>query len=172
MDLFLDAHDRAAELSVVNGTWDWLADEPEAAAVRPWLEAAVIGRLPREQRADALANVRLRTKTWPIAIGRPILPRDNLLVAAWLRHQGLDGRLAALVRNAVVALRNAATEELTRGAALLVGGAAEMSEAIGRLATDPGLRAELSLAGRRSAVRYSWDASARAHERAYTLACR
>jgi len=102
----LDAHDRAAELSVVNGTWDWLADEPEAAPAHPWLEAAVIGQLPREQRADALASVRLKTRTWPIAIGRPILPRDNLLVASWLRHQGLDARLAALVRNAVVALRD------------------------------------------------------------------
>jgi hypothetical protein len=102
----LEAHERAAEIAVVNGTWDWLADEADAAAVHPWLEAAVIGQLPREQRADALKNVRLKTRTWPIAIGRPILPRDNLLVAAWLRHQGLDIRLAAVVRNAVLALRN------------------------------------------------------------------
>jgi hypothetical protein len=102
----LEARDRAAELSVVNGTWDWLADEPDAAAMRPWLEAAAIGQLPREQRADALAHVKLKTRTWPIAIGRPILPRDNLLVAAWLRHQGVDARLAAVVRDAVVALRN------------------------------------------------------------------
>ncbi len=102
----LEAHDRAAELAVVNGTWDWLADETDAASVHPWLEAAVIGQLPREQRADALKNVKLKTRTWPIAIGRPILPRDNLLVAAWLRHQGVDVRLAALVRKAVQALRN------------------------------------------------------------------
>ena len=54
----LDAHDRAAELAVVNGTWDWLADEDDAAAVHPWLEAAVIGQLPREQRADALKSVK------------------------------------------------------------------------------------------------------------------
>jgi len=101
----LAAHDRAAELAVVNGTWDWLADEAEAAAIHPWLEAAVIGHLPREQRTDALAGVRLTIATWPIAIGRPILPRDNLLVAAWLRHQGIDTRLAALVRNGLVALK-------------------------------------------------------------------
>lgn len=102
----LDAHDRATELAIVNGTWDWLADEAEAAPVHPWLEAAVVGQLPREQRAEALAGTRLRIKTWPIAIGRPILPRDNLLVAAWLRHQGLDARLAVLIRNAVLAVRN------------------------------------------------------------------
>jgi hypothetical protein len=102
----LGADDRAAELAVLDGRWEWLADEPDAAAIHPWLEAAGIGRLPREQRADALANVRLRTTTWPIALGRPVLPRDNLLVAAWLRHQGVDGRLAGLVRDAVVALRN------------------------------------------------------------------
>ncbi len=102
----LESHDRAAELAVVNGTWDWLAEEPEAATIHPWLEAAVIGQLPREQRAEALASAHLKIETWPMAIGRPILPRDNLLVAAWLRHQGIDARLAALVRNAVVALRN------------------------------------------------------------------
>jgi hypothetical protein len=102
----LAAGDRAAELAVLDGRWDWLADEPDAAALHPWLEAADIGRLPREQRADALASVRLRPATWPIALGRPVLPRDNLLVAAWLRHQGVDGRLAAVVRDAVVALRN------------------------------------------------------------------
>jgi len=102
----LTAHDRAAELSIVNGTWDWLADEADAAAAHPWLETAVIGQLPREQRTDALAGVRLRIATWPIAIGRPILPRDNLLVAAWLRHQGIDRRLAAVVRNGLTGLRN------------------------------------------------------------------
>ncbi len=87
-------------------SWDWLAGEPEAAAIHPWLEAAVIGQLPLEQRVEALASARLEIGTWPIAIGRPILPRDNLLVAAWLRHQGIDSRLAALVRNGVAALRN------------------------------------------------------------------
>jgi hypothetical protein len=102
----LEGHDRAAELAVVNGIWDWLAGEPEAAPVHPWLEAAVIGQLPRPQRAEALASARLKIGTWPIVIGRPILPRDNLLVAAWLRHQGIDSRLAALVRNAVAAMRN------------------------------------------------------------------
>lgn len=101
----LEAHDRGAELAVVNGTWDWLAEEPEAETVHPWLEAAVIGQLPREQRADALAGVQLEIRTWPVAIGRPILPRDNLLVAAWLRHQGIDARLAAIVRTGVAALR-------------------------------------------------------------------
>lgn len=102
----LVAHDRSAELSVVNGTWDWLADEPDAAPVHPWLEAALVGHLPREQRADALAATRLRIATWPIAIGRPILPRDNRVVAAWLRHQGIDARLAAVVRNGLSGLRN------------------------------------------------------------------
>lgn len=85
---------------------------------------------------------------------------------------GLTVLEALALGTPVVAVRNAATEELTRGAALLVAGAAEMSEAIGRLAADPGLRQELSRAGRRSAARFGWDASARAHERAYTLASR
>jgi hypothetical protein len=101
----LKGHDRAAELSVVNGVWDWLADEPAAAPVHPWLEAALIGHLPREQRAEALAGVHLKVVTGPGGLGRPILPRDNLLVAAWLRHQGIDSRLAAIVRNGLAPLR-------------------------------------------------------------------
>lgn len=102
----LRAHDRAAEIAVINGTWDWLADEEQAAPVHPWLEAALVGHLPREQRADALPGTRLRIATWPIAIGRPILPRDNHLVASWLRHQGIDARLAAVVRTALTSLHS------------------------------------------------------------------
>ena len=72
----------------------------------------------------------------------------------------------------VVAVRNAASEGLASSAALLVDGAAEMAKEIARLASDPGLREDLSRRGRQSAARFSWDASAQAHERAYTLASR
>lgn len=90
------------------------------------------------------------------------------------RHEGFGLTVleALTLGTPVVALRNPATEELARGTALLVEGVAELSEAIGRLAADAGLRDELSLAGRRNAARFSWEASARAHERAYTLASR
>jgi len=83
---------------------------------------------------------------------------------------GLTVLEAMALGTPVVAVRNAATEELAGSAALLVTGAAEMAEAMGRLASDAGLREELSRGGRESAARFSWDASARAHERAYTLA--
>jgi glycosyltransferase involved in cell wall biosynthesis len=72
----------------------------------------------------------------------------------------------------VVALRNAATEGLGGAAALLVDDAAQMATQIARLASDPGLRDELSGRGRQSAAGFSWAASARVHERAYTLASR
>ena len=72
----------------------------------------------------------------------------------------------------VVALRNAATEDIGAQAALLVDDADQMAAQIGRLASDPVLREELSERGRQSAARFTWDASARAHERAYTLASR
>jgi len=85
---------------------------------------------------------------------------------------GLTVLEALALGTPVVAVRNAATEELAGAAALLVTGAAQMAEAIGRLAADADLREELSREGRRSAARFSWDGSARAHEQAYTLATR
>jgi len=85
---------------------------------------------------------------------------------------GLTVLEALALGTPVVAVRNEATEELAGAAALLVAGAAELAEAIGRVCTDASLRAELSRRGRESAARFSWDASAQAHERAYTLACR
>ncbi|KAA1417121.1 hypothetical protein F0U44_18305 [Nocardioides humilatus] len=100
----LAAGDRAAEFSVVQGTWDERREDPSAAALHPWLDAAGVGRLPREQRAEALATRSLRATTWAVAIGRPVLPRDALLVAAWLRHQGIDASLAAVIRRAVSAM--------------------------------------------------------------------
>jgi hypothetical protein len=101
----LDAGDRTAELAVVHGTWDWLRDEPDATAAHPWLDAAVVGRLPREQRTEALTTRSLAPGTWSVAIGRPVLPRDVGLVTAWLEHQGIDASLAAVIRRAVLAMR-------------------------------------------------------------------
>ena len=71
----------------------------------------------------------------------------------------------------VIAQRTPATAEVGGEAALLVeeGG---LAEAMARVASDADLRAELALRGRTRAARFSWSASAQAHERAYTLACR
>jgi len=85
---------------------------------------------------------------------------------------GLTVLEALALGTPVVAVRNEATEELAGRAALLVAGAPEMAVAMGRVSRDPALRAELSRGGRESAARFSWDRSAQAHERAYTLACR
>jgi glycosyltransferase involved in cell wall biosynthesis len=85
---------------------------------------------------------------------------------------GLTVLEALALGTPVVAVRNAATQEVAGDAALLVTGAREMAEAIERLSSDAALREELSRAGRRRAARFSWDASARAHEGAYTLASR
>lgn len=83
---------------------------------------------------------------------------------------GLTVLEALALGTPVIALRNAATEELAGRAGVLVDGAAEMAQAIERVAGDPGWRAGLARAGRESAARYGWEQSARAHERAYTLA--
>ena len=71
----------------------------------------------------------------------------------------------------VIARRAPGTSEVGGEAVLLVGEGG-LAEAIGRVASDRGLREELSRRGRERAERFSWSASAQAHERAYTLACR
>ena len=50
------------------------------------------------------------------------------------------------------------------------GDQAGFAAAIGELAGQPALRRELAARGRRQASRFSWDASARAHVEAYSLA--
>jgi glycosyltransferase involved in cell wall biosynthesis len=69
----------------------------------------------------------------------------------------------------VVAVRTPATEELCGHAALLVE-PSELSSGLRRVASDPTLRAELASRGRERAECFSWEQSARLHERAYTLA--
>lgn len=71
----------------------------------------------------------------------------------------------------VIARRSPATAEVGGEAALLVE-EHELAGAIGRVASDPALREDLTRRGRERAARFDWDASAQAHERAYTLACR
>jgi glycosyltransferase involved in cell wall biosynthesis len=85
---------------------------------------------------------------------------------------GLTVLEALALGTPVGAVRNEATKELGGGAALLVTDMGEMAEALGRVSGDSALRAELSRRGRESAARFSWESSAQAHERAYTLACR
>lgn len=85
---------------------------------------------------------------------------------------GLTVLEALALGTPVVAVRNAGTEALAGPAALLVADAPEMAEAMARLASSAGLREELSRGGRQRAAQFSWEASARAHERAYTLALR
>jgi glycosyltransferase involved in cell wall biosynthesis len=69
----------------------------------------------------------------------------------------------------VIATRNAAIEELTNGAALIV----ELDGLAGamlRIERDAALREQLATAGRERAAAFSWQRSARAHIEAYTLA--
>ena len=69
----------------------------------------------------------------------------------------------------VVAVRNPGVAEVCGQAALLVE-AEDLAAAMGRVGSDAGLRERLSVAGRERAASFSWEKSARLHERAYTLA--
>jgi glycosyltransferase involved in cell wall biosynthesis len=70
----------------------------------------------------------------------------------------------------VIAVRNAAIEELTDGAALIVEEPAGLADAMLRIEHDPALRERLSAAGLERAAAFTWQRSARAHIEAYTLA--
>jgi glycosyltransferase involved in cell wall biosynthesis len=70
----------------------------------------------------------------------------------------------------VVAVRNAAIEELTGGAALIVEAPADLADAMFRIEHEAGLRDRLSAAGLERAAAFTWQRSARAHIEAYTLA--
>ena len=69
----------------------------------------------------------------------------------------------------VLAVRNPGTEEVCGDAALLVG-PGELVSGLVRVTSDAALREDLAARGRRRADDFSWAASARRHEHAYTLA--
>jgi alpha-1,3-rhamnosyl/mannosyltransferase len=69
----------------------------------------------------------------------------------------------------VVAVASEGAREVCGDAALLVE-AEDLAGAIGRVAEDADLRADLSRRGPRRASGFTWEASARAHLAAYTLA--
>ena len=69
----------------------------------------------------------------------------------------------------VIAVRNAAIEEVAGDAALLTE-TAGLAGAMLRVDADATLRRQLAAAGRERAAAFSWQRSARAHKTAYTLA--
>ena len=74
----------------------------------------------------------------------------------------------------VVAVRNAAVEEVCGDAPLYVDGTepGQLEQAVRRLHEDPTLRAEVAARGRTQAARYSWDRCAEEHVAAYEQAAR
>jgi glycosyltransferase involved in cell wall biosynthesis len=95
--------------------------------------------------------------------------------AAALVHASRDEGFGLTVLEAmaagtpVIAVRNAAIEELA-GAAALVVDEVDLGDAMRRVSGDPHLREALSAAGRERAAAFSWKRSATAHIEAYTLA--
>jgi len=82
---------------------------------------------------------------------------------------GLTPLEAMAVGLPVLAVRNAGTEEVCDGAALLVEPNG-LAGGLRRIASDDELRADLARRGRQRAGDFSWDATAQAHERAYSVA--
>jgi alpha-1,3-rhamnosyl/mannosyltransferase len=112
--------------------------------------------------------------------GRPAPARDELVGllrgARALVHPSLHEGFGLTLLEAmalgvpVVAVASDGAREVCGDAALLVA-PDELGPAVARVAGDADLRADLSARGRERAGGFSWAASARAHERAYTLAC-
>jgi glycosyltransferase involved in cell wall biosynthesis len=107
---------------------------------------------------------------------RPDAPRLRELLsgAAALVHPSADEGFGLTLAEAmasgvaVLAVRNPGTQELCGPAALLVEPDA-LTDGLGRLHDDGGLRDELARKGRERARRLSWDESARLHEEAYAM---
>lgn len=161
----------------------YVGDAQERKNVGLLLEAYALYRRAEPEPAElVLAGEAAGHAGEPGVRGVPRPSREDLLAlhgaAIALVHPsahegfGLTVLEALALGTPVVAVRNEATQELAGRAALLVAGAPEMAVAMGRVSHDRALRTELSRCGRESAVRFSWDRSAQAHERAYTLACR
>jgi glycosyltransferase involved in cell wall biosynthesis len=82
---------------------------------------------------------------------------------------GLTVLEAMSVGTPVIAARNAAIEELAGEAALIVDDWA-LAEAMQRVERDDDLQQTMGAAGRHRAASFSWQRSAKAHVKAYTLA--
>jgi glycosyltransferase involved in cell wall biosynthesis len=82
---------------------------------------------------------------------------------------GLTVLEAMSVGTPVIAARNAAIEELAGDAALIVDDY-ELAEAMQRVERDAPLQQMMGAAGRHRAAAFSWQRSANAHIKAYTLA--
>jgi glycosyltransferase involved in cell wall biosynthesis len=126
-------------------------------------------------RADAAGWSGRRALVLGVADPDPVALADLHSRAVALVHPSYDEGFGLTVLEAmsvgtpVVAVRNAAIEELARDAALIVEGS-ELTDAMQRLERDEELRRTLASAGRRRAGEFSWRRSARAHIEAYTLA--
>ena len=82
---------------------------------------------------------------------------------------GLTVLEAMSVGTPVIAVRNAAIEELAGDAAVLTDDR-DLADAMLRLERDERLQEKLTAAGRERAAAFSWQRSAKAHVEAYTLA--
>jgi glycosyltransferase involved in cell wall biosynthesis len=129
------------------------ADASGTAAASGTPDASVIGIASPD--AAALADLHARA----IALVHP--SRDEGF--------GLTVLEAMAVGTPVIAVRNAAVEELAGEAALIVDGD-ELATAMQRLERDERLQQTLGTAGRHRAAAFSWQRSAKAHNKAYTLA--
>ena len=160
----------------------YVGDAQERKRVPALLAAYASYRSEAERPVDlVLAGIAASEAGAPGVRGVAAPSRDELL--------GLYGSAIALVHPAahegfglpvleamaagipVIARRAPGTSEVAGEAALLVS-EGELAQAIRRVTSDPALREELSRRGCERARQFSWDASAQAHERAYTLACR
>ena len=128
------------------------------------------------------AAARGRRARRPRGVSEPCRDRDPATLADLharaiaLVHPSRDEGFGLTVLEAmatgtpVIAVRNAAIEELAGDAALIVDEPA-LAEAMQRIERDPApARRRWAQAGRRRAAEFSWQRSARAHIEAYTLA--
>ncbi|WP_244928754.1 hypothetical protein [Nocardioides sp. W7] len=100
--------DRPTGIAFLQGTWDHLAELPPGVPVRDWVQAARIGRTPRERKQEVIARSEpLPPESWTLALSGTTLDRDAAIWGAWVAWHGLPPAMGDRIRERTLTILRA-----------------------------------------------------------------